>query len=88
MFSDSPQWLIKQTIARFQRGYDGAYWRAVLKGGARYALDGEPNGEVTPKEQEQAKANLEALEARRTAAAKARSVSEATQATSESSTAS
>lgn len=84
-FSDSPQWLIKQTIARFQRGYDGAYWRAVLKGGARYALDGEPNGEVTPKEQEQAKANLEALEARRTAAAKARSTSESPQTASNSS---
>ena len=85
VFPDSPQWLIKQTIARFQRGYDGAYWRAVLKGGARYALDGEPNGEVTPKEQEQAKANLEALEARRTAAAQARSTSESPQTASNSS---
>lgn len=86
VFPDSPHWLIKQTIARFQRGYDGAYWRAVLKGGPRYALDGEPNGEVTSKEQEQAKANLEALEARRAAAAQARSASEFPQAASEPST--
>lgn len=73
VFPDSPHWLIKQTIARFQRSFDGAYWRAVLKGGPRYALDGEPRGEVTPREQEQAKANLAALEARR-AAAQSRSV--------------
>jgi ProP effector len=84
VFPDLPQWLIKQTIARFQRGYDGAYWRAVLKGGPRYALDGEPNGEVTPKEQEQAKANLDALEAQRVASsAQARSTSESLQAASE-----
>jgi sRNA-binding protein len=75
VFPDSPHWLIKQTIARFQRGYDGAYWRAVLKGGSRYALDGAPNGEVTPREQEQAKANLAALEARRAASAQARPAS-------------
>jgi ProP effector len=63
--------LIKQTIARFQRSYDGVYWRAILKGGSRYNLDGSPNGEVTAEEQEQARANLAALKARRTAVAPA-----------------
>src|SRR5262249_1463620 len=56
-FPDTKLSLVKQTIARFQRGYDGAYWRAILKGGPRYNLDGSPNGEVTAEEQEQAKAN-------------------------------
>jgi len=67
-FPDSRLSLIKQTIARFQRSHDGAYWRAILKGGPRYNLDGAPNGEVTAEEQEQARANLLAMKARKTAA--------------------
>ncbi len=71
-FPDTKLSLIKQTIARFQRSYDGAYWRAVLKGGPRYNLDGSPNGEVTGEEQEQATKNLAALKERKKAAAQTR----------------
>jgi sRNA-binding protein len=68
-FPETKLSLIKQSIARFQRSYDGAYWRAVLKGGPRYNLDGSPNGEVTPEEQEQATQNLATLKARKKSAA-------------------
>src|SRR5262245_23084069 len=53
--------LIKRTIVLFQRQSSGAYWRAVIKGGPRYALDGSPCGEVTPQEQEHARQTLAAL---------------------------
>jgi hypothetical protein len=54
-------WRIRQTIAFFQRGGEGAYWRAVLKGGPRYTLDGTPSGEVTGTDQEHAREQLAAL---------------------------
>jgi sRNA-binding protein len=50
--------LIKRTIVLFQRLSGSAYWRAVLKGGLRYALDGSPCGEVIPPEQEHARQTL------------------------------
>jgi sRNA-binding protein len=56
-------WRIGQTIAFFQRGGEGAYWRAVLKGGPRYTLDGTPNGEVSDKDREHARQQLAALQA-------------------------
>lgn len=55
--------LIKRAIFLFQRLSGGAYWRAVLKGGPRCALDGSPCGEVTPQEQEHARQTLAALAA-------------------------
>jgi hypothetical protein len=64
-------WLIKRAIILFQRLSGSAYWRAVLKGGPRYALDGSPCGEVIPREQEHAKQTLalaKQREARRQAA--------------------
>jgi len=54
---------IGNTLAFFQRWGKGAYWRAVLKGGPRYTLDGIPNGEVTDKDQEYARQQLAALKA-------------------------
>jgi sRNA-binding protein len=66
-FPETPVWRIKQAIALFQYGGKGAYLHAVMKGGPRYDLDGQPNGEVTATEQEQAKRDLEAVLARRTA---------------------
>jgi len=54
-------WLIKRTIVLFQRLSRGVYWQAVLKGGPRYALDGSPRGEVTPREQEHARQALATL---------------------------
>jgi ProP effector len=56
--------LIKRTIVLFQRLSGGEYWRAVLKGGPRYALDGSPCGEVTPHEQEHAQQTLAAWKKR------------------------
>jgi len=50
--------LIKRAIVLFQRLSGGAYWRAVLKGGPRYALDGSPCGEITLHEQEHARQTL------------------------------
>jgi sRNA-binding protein len=50
--------LIKRTIVLFQRLSGSAYWRAVLNGGPRYALDGSPCGEVLPPEQEHARQTL------------------------------
>jgi sRNA-binding protein len=38
-----------------------AYSRAVLQGGPRYDLDGNPRGEVTAKEREQAGRDLHAF---------------------------
>jgi hypothetical protein len=55
--------LIGRTIAFYQRGGKGAYWRALLKGGPRYALDGTPSGEVTADEQAHAKARLAEIRA-------------------------
>src|SRR5262249_57752617 len=60
-------WRIRQTIAFFQCGREGAYWRAVRKGGPRYTLDGTPKGEVTGKEQAHAREQLAALRAWRKA---------------------
>ena len=60
-------WLIKRAILLFQKLSGGAYWRAVLRGGPRYALDGSPCGEVTPREQEYARQTLVTLAQRRTA---------------------
>jgi sRNA-binding protein len=54
-------WRIRQTIALFQRGGRDAYWRAIVKGGPRYNLDGTPNGEVTVEEQDKARQDLKAI---------------------------
>jgi ProP effector len=61
----SPFWLIKCTIARFQRSAGGAYWQAVRQGGARYDLDGQPRGAVTLEEQEKAQQILNDLRAKK-----------------------
>jgi ProP effector len=52
-------------IGVFQRLMGPAYYRAILRGGPRYDLDGNPRGEVTPEEQEQAKRDLAAFYERR-----------------------
>jgi len=60
-------WLIKRAILLFQAVSGDAYWRVVLKGGQRYALDGSPCGEVLPREQEYARQTLAVLAQQRTA---------------------
>ena len=55
---EQPLRRISTTIGIFQHLTGPAYYRAVLQGGARYDLDGNPHGEVTLKEQEQARRAL------------------------------
>lgn len=66
-YPEIPMWRIKQAIALFQNGGNGTYWQAVVQGGARYDLDGQPKGEVTKAEHEHAKRNLGVIVARRKA---------------------
>ena len=56
-------YLLRQTIRFYQQGGKGAYWRAILNGGSRYHLDGTPEGDITVKDQEHARAALAAVEA-------------------------
>ena len=56
---------ISAAIGLFQRLMGPAYYHVVLRGGPRYDLDGNPRGEVTPEEQEHAKRDLAAYQARR-----------------------
>src|SRR5712692_2225917 len=58
-------WLIKRAIILFQELSGDGYWRAVLRGGPRYALDGSPCGEVIPHDQEHARQTLATLAQRR-----------------------
>jgi ProQ/FINO family len=60
-------WLIKRAILLFQALSGNAYWRAVIQGGPRYALDGSLCGEVTLHEREHATQTLAALAERRQA---------------------
>ena len=62
---EQPLQRISTTIGLFQMLTGPAYYQAILQGGPRYDLDGNPRGEVTPKEQEQAKGELAAFFARR-----------------------
>ncbi|WP_032337183.1 ProQ/FINO family protein, partial [Escherichia sp. TW09231] len=41
------------------------YYRALMAGGARYDLKGQPCGEVTPQEQQEAETRLAALNEKR-----------------------
>ncbi|HFV2344857.1 TPA: ProQ/FINO family protein, partial [Escherichia coli] len=43
------------------------YYRALMAGGARYDLKGQPCGEVTPQEQKEAETRLMVLNDRRKA---------------------
>jgi sRNA-binding protein len=52
---------IGAAIGLFQRLMGPAYYRAVLRGGPRYDLDGHARGEVTAEEQEQATRDLQAF---------------------------
>ncbi len=52
---------ISNAIGIFQYLLGPAYFRAVLRGGPRYDLNGNPRGEVTPEEQARAKRALAAF---------------------------
>ena len=54
-------------LAWWQRQRRPAYWQALAQGGPRYDLEGQPRGEVTPEEQEEARQRLAEYAARRQA---------------------
>ena len=56
---------IRFAITRWQRLRGPAYWQALLQGGPRYDLVGQPRGAVTPAQQERARHELAAWQARR-----------------------
>jgi sRNA-binding protein len=56
---------IRFAITWWQRVRGPAYWQALLRGGPRYDLVGQPRGAVTPAQQERARHELAAWQARR-----------------------
>jgi ProP effector len=50
--------LVHQAIAFWQRQRKTPYLQALIAGGPRYDLDGNPQGEVTPEQQERARKDL------------------------------
>lgn len=80
-FPDRSSEQVRRAIAQWRYPRLGAYLRAVARGGPRYDLDGNPCGEITSSEQENARQRLHEWRAKRkaqTAAAAAPSVSELT----------
>jgi ProP effector len=62
---EHPPKRVGAAIGMYKRFTGPAYFRALLQGGPRYDLEGNPCGEVTPKEQEHAKGELAAFFERR-----------------------
>jgi ProQ/FINO family len=56
---------IRFAITWWQRVRGPAYWQALLQGGPRYDLAGQPRGAVTPAQQERARQELAAWQAQR-----------------------
>jgi ProP effector len=50
--------LVHEAIAFWQRQRKTAYLQALIAGGPRYDVDGNPQGEVTPEQQERAREDL------------------------------
>jgi len=59
--SEHPPGRIGAAIRMFQHQMLSAYLCVVLQGGPRYDLESNPRGEVTPKEQDQARRDLQAF---------------------------
>ena len=57
--------LVHQAIAFWQRQRKTPYLQALIAGGSRYDLDGNPQGEVTPEQQQRAREELVAWRAYR-----------------------
>ena len=57
--------LVHQAIAFWQRQRKTPYLQALIAGGPRYDLEGNPHGEVTPEQQERARKELIAWQASR-----------------------
>ena len=73
LLPDYPPLSVKDAISIYRLLATMPYCRALLQGGPRYGLDGNPCGEVTAEDQERAQRDLQAWYARRKqkAAAKA-----------------
>lgn len=74
-FPDRSPEQVRRAIAQWRYPRLGAYLRVVAHGGPRYDLDGNPCGEVTASEQENARQRLKEWRARRKAQAAAAAVS-------------
>jgi ProP effector len=70
-FPDRSPEQIRRAIAQWRYPRLGAYLRAVARGGARYDLDGQPCGEVTEGEKDNARQRLHEWRAKRKAQAAA-----------------
>jgi ProP effector len=58
---EHPPRRVGAAIGMYKRFMGPVYFRALLQGGPRYDLEGNPCGEVTPEEQEHAKQDLAAF---------------------------
>ena len=74
-FPDRSPEQVRRAIAQWRYPRLGAYLRIVARGGPRYDLDGNPCGEVTAGEQENARQRLKEWRERRKAQAAAAAVS-------------
>ncbi|MBM4258788.1 MAG: hypothetical protein FJ147_23160 [Deltaproteobacteria bacterium] len=70
-FPDRSPEQIRRAIAQWRYPRLGAYLRAVARGGARYDLDGNPCGDITESEKENARQRLQEWRAKRKAQAAA-----------------
>jgi hypothetical protein len=62
---DFPPGLVHRTLNQWMADHRVLYWKAVMQGGPRYALDGTPKGEVTPEQQASARQQRKAWYERR-----------------------
>jgi hypothetical protein len=66
-FPDRPVEQVRRAIAQWRYPRLGAYLRVVARGGPRFDLDGNPSGEVSASEQENARERLKEWRERRKA---------------------
>ena len=65
LLPEQPPLSVKDAISIYRLLATVPYCRALLQGGSRYDLDGNPRGEVTPEDQERAQRDLKAFYERR-----------------------
>ncbi len=63
--SDFDPKLVHQTLRQWMADHRVPYWKALMRGGPRYDLDGNPKGEVTTEQQEAARQQRKAWFERR-----------------------
>jgi ProP effector len=67
LLPEQPPLSVKDAISIYRLLATPSYCRALLQGGPRYDLDGNPRGEVTAEDQEKARQDLKAFYERRKA---------------------